>query len=91
MCQLIDRDGEDDQDAGDEVLVDHRNADQRQAVAKDADDHGTDQRPDDASAASEEARPAEHDCGDAVQVLGGLSCVRIADLRSSYEQHGRET
>ena len=78
------------EDPGDEVLVDHLDADQRQAVAEDADDQGSDQRADDRSPPAEQARAAEHDGRDAVQVLGRLPGVRVADLGAADEEHRGE-
>src|SRR4029450_5866944 len=60
MRELIDRDGEDHEDARDEVLVDHLDPDQRQAVAEDADDDRPDQRPDYCAAPAEQAPAAQH-------------------------------
>ena len=43
-----------------------------------------------AAAAAEEARAAEDDRGDAVEVLGRLARVRIAELRAGDEEHRRD-
>ena len=59
MRQLVDRDREDDEDAGDEVLVDDVDADQGQAVPEHPDDRGPDQRPDDGAPAAEVLRCAD--------------------------------
>src|SRR5512140_800909 len=78
MRELVDRDGSDHQDAGDEHLIGRLDAEQLEAIAEDPDDQGADEGADDAAAATEEAGAAEHDGGDAVQV-GRLPGLRIAD------------
>ena len=90
MGELIDRDGEDHEDAGDEILVDNLDADQGEPIAEDAHDHGADEGSDDASPPAEKARAAEHHSGDAVQVLCRLARVRITELRAADEQERGE-
>ena len=43
-----------------------------------------------ASAPAEQARATEDDCGDAVEVLGGLARVRIAELGTGDEEQRRD-
>ena len=42
------------------------------------------------SAPAEQARATEDDCGDAVEVLGGLARVRIAELGTGDEEQRRD-
>src|SRR6266508_6185264 len=91
VCQLVDRDREDDEDAGHEVLVDDLDTDQRQTVPEDADDYRSDQCPDDRSAPAEQTRAAENDGRDRIEVLGGLTRIWIAELRSADEQPGGDS
>src|SRR5829696_9838137 len=85
--ELVDSYSENHQDARDQNLIDRIDADELQTIAEDADDEHADQRAHDPAASAEETRPAEHDRGDARQVLG-LPRVRIADVGAANEEQG---
>src|SRR6185437_54129 len=85
--ELVDRDGEDHEDACHQILVDDLDADERQSVAEDADDDCADEGSEHTPSPAEEARAAEYDGGDGVQVLRCLTRVRIAELRACCEEH----
>src|SRR5919112_824672 len=63
---LVERDGDQHQQADREALPDHLDAAELQAVAEHADDQRADQRAEHAAAAAEQPRAAEHDGGDGV-------------------------
>src|SRR3954469_8853781 len=66
---LVDGDREDHQDAGCEHLVVGIDAREREPAVEDLHDQGTDETADDQAASAEEAGAADHDRGDALQVV----------------------
>src|SRR5690349_7241880 len=65
---LVDGDGDDDEHAHREGLPEHVESGEREAVAEDADDEGAEERAPHRAAAAEEARAADHDGRDRVEV-----------------------
>src|SRR6478672_9825000 len=87
--ELIRRHGENHQDSRDEDLVDGRYAHEREAVPKDADDQRAHERPEYRASASEQARAAEDDGRDRVEVFG-LAGVRVSYPGARDRQQRRD-
>ena len=69
LLDLVDRDGEDDDRAGDHLLPERRDADDNQAVGQEADDEGADDRAADGASAAGERRATDNHRGDGVQLV----------------------
>src|SRR6201999_372184 len=88
-CEFVGGNRENHENAADQDLIDRRHADQREPVPEHAHDQRAQQGPDNRPASAEEARAAEHDGRDAVEVLR-LPGLRIAHAGPRHRQQRRD-
>ena len=79
--QLIDGDGQHDDDAFDDDLPELRDAEHNQAVGKHADDTGPDERTGNGAASAHKRGPSQHHSSDGIQLEGlaggGMRCLEL--------------
>ena len=85
MRKLVNRHGDNHQHTGNQHLIDRGNPHQLKTITEDADDQHADQGAQNVTAATKEARPTQHHCGDTFQVRV-LPRLRVTDTGAGRQQ-----